>query len=103
MQVTLTPTDDERRVKLAVRNLYKVFGPQPERAIQLLKGGASKRDVQEKLGNAVGVQDVSLDIREGETFVLMGLSGSGKSTLLRLLNRLHEPTRGSIVVEAEPT
>ncbi len=99
MQVTPTPSDDERRVKIAVRNLFKVFGPQPERAIQMLKGGASKRDVQEQLGNAVGVQDVSLDIREGETFVLMGLSGSGKSTLLRLLNRLHEPTSGNISID----
>src|SRR5690606_26372308 len=93
------PTTAERRVKLAVRNLYKVFGPQPERAIALLEGGATKREVQTKLGNAVGVQNVSLDVREGETFVLMGLSGSGKSTLLRLLNRLHEPTSGAILVD----
>src|SRR5690606_5659481 len=99
MQVTPTQANDERRVKIAVRNLYKVFGPQPERAIKMLEGGAGKRDVQERLGNAVGVHDVSLDILEGETFVLMGLSGSGKSTLLRLLNRLHEPTSGQILVD----
>lgn len=99
MEVNPAPKQDERRVKLAVRNLYKVFGPQPDRAIEMLESGATKRDVQEKLGNAVGVQDVSLDIREGETFVLMGLSGSGKSTLLRLLNRLHEPTSGAILVD----
>ncbi|HZW99349.1 MAG TPA: glycine betaine/L-proline ABC transporter ATP-binding protein [Trueperaceae bacterium] len=65
----------------------------------MLENGATKAEVQERLGNAVGVAHVDLDVRTAETFVLMGLSGSGKSTLLRLLNRLHEPTRGSIVVD----
>lgn len=88
-----------RPVKIAVKNVYKVFGANPGRAIAQLESGASKRSVQDELGLAVGVQDVSLDIRTGETFVLMGLSGSGKSTLLRLLNRLHEPTSGTIVVD----
>src|SRR5690606_6184191 len=64
-----------------------------------LEEGATKAEVQARFGNAVGVADVDIDIRAGETFVLMGLSGSGKSTLLRLLNRLHEPTSGSIVVD----
>ena len=91
--------NSEKSVKIGVRNLFKVFGPNPERAVAMLSQGASKREVQERLGNAVGVQDVSLDIYSGETFVLMGLSGSGKSTLLRLLNRLHEPTSGSVLVD----
>jgi phosphonate transport system ATP-binding protein len=42
---------------------------------------------------------VSLDIRRGETTVLLGRSGAGKSTLLRCLNRLQVPTSGSVVVE----
>mgnify|MGYP006422787211 CR=1 FL=1 len=46
----------------------------------------------------VGVCDASLEIAEGEIFVVMGLSGSGKSTLVRLLNRLIEPTFGTIEV-----
>jgi len=87
-----------KRVKLAARDLSKVFGPRPERALELLAQGGTKADAQ-KLGAAVGVYDVSLDIHEGETFVLMGLSGSGKSTLLRLLNRLHEPTAGQVLVD----
>lgn len=93
------PITTEKTVKLAVRHLFKVFGSHPERAVALLGEGATKREVQEQLGNAVGVHDVSLDVYSGETFVLMGLSGSGKSTLLRLLNRLHEPTSGSVLVD----
>lgn len=96
-----TRVDDapERPIKIATRNLTKVFGPRPERAIEHIRAGGSKLEAQERLGNAIGVYDVSLDIREGETFVLMGLSGSGKSTLLRLLNRLHEPTAGQVLVD----
>jgi glycine betaine/proline transport system ATP-binding protein len=46
-----------------------------------------------------GVRDVSLDIGEGEIFIVMGLSGSGKSTLLRCLSRLVEPTAGQVFFE----
>ena len=46
-----------------------------------------------------GLDNVSLKIEEGETFVCMGLSGSGKSTLIRHLNRLIDPTDGEILVE----
>ena len=47
----------------------------------------------------MGVNNASIDVAEGEIFVVMGLSGSGKSTLLRCVNRLHEPTTGRIVVD----
>src|SRR5699024_3570092 len=50
----------------------------------------------EKTGQTIGVHGAELSIRKGETFVVMGLSGSGKSTLVRLLNRLIEPTSGSV-------
>ncbi len=90
--------EPERPVKLATRNLSKVFGPRPERALEILRQGGSKADAQ-KIGAAVGVYDANLNIREGETFVLMGLSGSGKSTLLRMFNRLHEPTAGQVLVD----
>jgi glycine betaine/proline transport system ATP-binding protein len=53
----------------------------------------------EKTGHVIAVRDVSLEVRENEVFVVMGLSGSGKSTLVRCLNRLMEPTSGSVFIE----
>ncbi len=57
----------------------------------------------EHLGRRVGekwiVQDISLEVYRGELFGLVGPSGSGKSSLLRLLNRLDEPTHGTVFLE----
>ncbi|WP_338882954.1 glycine betaine/L-proline ABC transporter ATP-binding protein ProV [Xenorhabdus sp. TH1] len=88
-------------VKLEVKNLYKIFGNNPEPAFKLLATGLSKEQILEKTGLTVGVQDVNLAIEEGEIFVIMGLSGSGKSTLVRLLNRLIEPTKGHVLIDNE--
>jgi osmoprotectant transport system ATP-binding protein len=52
-------------------------------------------------GRVVAVDDVSLDVAEGEFLAIVGGSGSGKTTLLRLANRLFEADRGSITVEGE--
>ncbi len=84
---------------LEVKNLFKVFGETPEDAFTLIEQGLNKDQIFEKTGLTVGVKDVSLSINEGEIFVIMGLSGSGKSTLVRLLNRLIEPTRGSVLLK----
>jgi glycine betaine/proline transport system ATP-binding protein len=65
----------------------------------MVKGGSGKDEILEKTGHTVGLDNVSLKIEEGETFVCMGLSGSGKSTLIRHLNRLIDPTDGEILVE----
>jgi glycine betaine/proline transport system ATP-binding protein len=65
----------------------------------MVKEGATKDEILEKTGHTVGLDNVSLKIEEGETFVCMGLSGSGKSTLIRHLNRLIDPTDGEILVE----
>src|SRR5258708_39819195 len=52
-------------------------------------------------GRVVAVDDVSLDVAEGEFLAIVGGSGSGKTTLLRLANRLIETDSGSITVEGE--
>lgn len=43
------------------------------------------------------LKDIHLQVQKGEFLVIIGLSGSGKSTFLRCLNRLHDPTSGSIL------
>ncbi|GAL04328.1 L-proline glycine betaine ABC transport system permease protein ProV [Photobacterium aphoticum] len=83
---------------LEVQNLYKVFGNKPDAAFPLIEKGLDKDTIFAQTGLTVGVHDVSLQINEGEIFVIMGLSGSGKSTLVRLLNRLIEPTRGKVLL-----
>lgn len=47
------------------------------------------------------LDDISLQVGQGEFLILLGLSGSGKSTLLRCINRLIEPTSGQIIFEGK--
>jgi len=87
-----------QEVKIRVENVYKVFGPNPKRALKMLKDGSDKATIHDKTGMTVGVTDANFEIYTGEIFVLMGLSGSGKSTMVRMLNRLIEPTAGHVFV-----
>ena len=66
---------NKNNVKIHVEHLEKTFGK-----IEVLK-------------------DISNDIYEGEVVVVIGPSGSGKSTFLRCLNRLEQPTGGTIIVD----
>ena len=79
----------------------KFSGQELKRIIPMIEKGESKTDILAKTGHTVGVYNASMDIMEGETFVIMGLSGSGKSTLIRCLNMLNRPTAGSIYVDGE--
>jgi glycine betaine/proline transport system ATP-binding protein len=86
---------------IEIRDLYKIFGSNPLELIRVLEKGGSKTDILHKSKHTVALQNVSLEINRGETFVIMGLSGSGKSTLVRCMNRLIEPTAGKIWVDGK--
>ena len=87
--------------KIEINNIYKIFGNKPDSIMPMVQNGATKDEVLEQTGHTVGLDNVSLNIEEGETFVCMGLSGSGKSTLIRHLNRLIDPTAGEILIDGE--
>ncbi len=53
--------------------------------------------------NKVVVNDLNLDIKQGELFVLVGNSGSGKTTSIKMINRLEDPSTGQILVNERPT
>ena len=79
--------------------VWKIFGSRAEEAMQAIKSeGLGKPEVLEKFGCVVGIADCTFEVARGEIFCVMGLSGSGKSTMVRHLNRLIEPTAGSINV-----
>jgi len=84
---------------IEIRNIFKIFGPDPQTALKLAQDGADKDQILAKTGHTVGLHDVSLSVERGETFVVMGLSGSGKSTLIRHLNRLIDPTSGEVLFD----
>jgi glycine betaine/proline transport system ATP-binding protein len=91
----------EKNIKLSVKNVTKIFGKNPKKAIQLLKEGSSKGEILKKTGSTVGVNQAAFDVYAGEIFVIMGLSGSGKSTLVRTINRLIDPTAGEILIDGK--
>jgi glycine betaine/proline transport system ATP-binding protein len=87
--------------KIELKNVCKIFGDHPRKALSMLKEGKGKDEVQAKTGSVVGVDNVSFTVSQGEIVVVMGLSGSGKSTLVRCINRLFEPTSGEIIVDGQ--
>jgi glycine betaine/proline transport system ATP-binding protein len=87
--------------QLRVEGLTKIFGGHPRRALEALERGLSKDEVLAETGQVVAVRDVTFEVGRGELFVVMGLSGSGKSTVVRMLNRLIEPTSGSIELDGQ--
>ncbi|MXX31962.1 MAG: betaine/proline/choline family ABC transporter ATP-binding protein [Chloroflexi bacterium] len=92
-------TDAEARPALSIRGLYKVFADADGEALELSRSGKSKDEVQEATGAVVGLRDISIEIAQGELFVVMGLSGCGKSTLVRCINRLIEPSDGEVWID----
>lgn len=85
---------------IEISNVWKIFGDTAEVALKAIQDrGLSKAEVLSEFNAVVGVADVTLNVKRGEIFCIMGLSGSGKSTLVRHFNRLLEPTAGKIEIE----
>ena len=89
------------KIKISIKSLYKIFGSNPEAHLDQVKQGMGKPELMEQHSHVLGLQDINVDMRDGEVTVIMGLSGSGKSTLIRHLNRLIEPTAGEILIDGE--
>ena len=87
--------------RLVCRNLWKVFGDGARDLVASIAPALSREEALAQTGCVLAVRDVSFHVREGETFVIMGLSGSGKSTLVRCLGRLIEPTSGRVYIDGE--
>jgi glycine betaine/proline transport system ATP-binding protein len=99
--VTPAEASQTGRPTIAVRNLWKAFGPAEHKIVGTPNADLPSAEMRSKLGTMVAVRDVSFDVQPGEIFVVMGLSGSGKSTLIRCLTRLIEPTAGEILLDGD--
>ena len=84
---------------IEIRDLYKIFGASPKRYMDAVRGGLSKTELGKSHGHILGLNNINISVAAGKIQVVMGLSGSGKSTLIRHINRLIEPTSGSIVID----
>ena len=89
----------EVQSEISIESVWKLFGRSSSELIEQLRLGADPERLHEDRGVRAAVQDVSLEVRAGEIFVVMGLSGSGKSTLLRMLNGLISPCEGEVIVK----
>ncbi|MGC4009512.1 MAG: glycine betaine/L-proline ABC transporter ATP-binding protein [Pseudomonas sp.] len=97
MTTTNKPTDE---VLVSCQSVWKIFGQNAAAAMKAyVDRGLSKKQILQDYSCVVGVSDVSLEVRRGEIFCIMGLSGSGKSTLIRLLNKLITPSAGQVLVK----
>ncbi|AHE98320.1 quaternary amine ABC transporter ATP-binding protein [Thioalkalivibrio paradoxus] len=85
--------------KIRIRDLTKFFGEPAGPALKLLEQGLDRKEILARTGLTLGIANVSFDVDQGEIVVVMGLSGCGKSTLIRCINRLIEPTSGSVEID----
>lgn len=79
--------------------------PAPQAAIEPERAAAiadvETRHLSRELAGRVLVQDVSVQVLAGEILAIVGPSGAGKSSFLRLLNRLDEPTSGTVLLKSQ--
>lgn len=83
---------------VSIKNLDVVFGDNVAKSLALLDQGKTRQEIIYNTGDVVGVHNASIEVKQGEICVLMGLSGSGKSSLLRAVNGLNTTSRGELLV-----
>ena len=88
------------RVKLSCHKVWKVFGNNAKQFMVQHGGSPTPQDFRQA-GLIAAVCDATVEVEEGEIFVIMGLSGSGKSTLVRCLSRLIESTTGNVLFDGQ--
>src|SRR5215813_3208872 len=82
--------------------------PAPEATGKRIAPAIELRHVSKSYAGANGkppvtvLDDISLEVRDGEMLALLGQSGSGKSTILRLMAGLTEPTKGAVLSHGKP-
>lgn len=91
--------EPDAEAAIQIRNLWKIFGSRADRVIGTDLAELDQATLKERTGCVAAVRDVTLDVKPGEMFVVMGLSGSGKSTLVRCLTRLIDPTGGQVLID----
>jgi glycine betaine/proline transport system ATP-binding protein len=98
---TGAPPMTKSSTSIEIRDLYKIFGPNPKAWVDAVKSGTTKEDLGRLHGHILGLNNINISMPAGKIQVIMGLSGSGKSTLIRHINRLIDPTSGSIVIDGK--
>ena len=93
--------DTSNEPYISTKGLYKIFGNNPAMVMDQVDAGIEKQQLLDSTHHVLGVNNINLNIASHQIQVIMGLSGSGKSTLIRLLNRLIEPTQGSVFIAGQ--
>ena len=101
--------DELQEVLISVERLDDVFGTEPEETpdkqmmnLPTIQGDISFQDVTfryESEEHRNTLQNISFEVKAGETVALVGRSGSGKTTLVKLLQGLYYPTNGQIYID----
>ena len=90
--------NSNQQIKFSCKNLWKLYGKNCQKF--LIEKNFKPNEEDFKQSEIIpAVQNVNLEILNGEIFVIMGLSGSGKSTLIRCLSKLTDATSGKIFFE----
>ncbi|MEM7171947.1 MAG: ATP-binding cassette domain-containing protein, partial [Pseudomonadota bacterium] len=96
----MDPSTSEPRSILSCKALWKLFGADPLAFLRSQNFDPTDQALLED-GYIPAVKDATLDVVEGEIFVIMGLSGSGKSTFVRCLSGLIEATTGQVIFDGQ--